>query len=355
MLSFLSLSHFRNIQELAVDLSPGLNLFYGTNGAGKTSVLESIYYLLHGKTFRSTAKDNLIRSTAPSLAVFARLKSKDGSIYTVGIEKLKAGKQSIKLNQDRVGSISKISRLLPLKLITSLPQSLLLNGPQARRSFLDWGLFHVKQDFFLLWKAYSKAISSRNSLLKLKIFDDELDYWENKIVELGTILHEQRLEHVQDLTAAFAQLDTIGQQLQPNIQFSYNSGWDNELTLKEALQSCRGKDMALGYTSIGPHRADLLVLYQGIPAAEYLSAGQLKLLSYRMHLLQGNVLHQQLNQAPVFIVDDLSAELDQDNVSAVLDAMHAIGAQQIITTLEPLPALSSTSMFHVEHGAICST
>lgn len=353
MLKHLSCSNFRNLTELVLELNPGLNIIYGNNGAGKTSVLEAIYYLFHGKSFRSNNKESMIKFEAPTFALFARLNYNNEAV-TIGVSKLRQGNNTIKYNGEKIKNVSQVAHIMPVKFIPSIPQTLLSDGPKARRAFLDWGLFHVKHEFHQLWQSYSKALVNRNSLLKLKLVNDELEYWDEAIIKYGELIHSYRLEHLGDIVNLFSGDTYAFVDIAKGISFEYIPGWDESLGLAKALEQNKRKDLALGYTSVGVHRSDLEVSFNKAPAADTLSAGQLKLLAYRLHLVQGVVLQQKLSKEPLYLIDDLGAELDEDNILAVISMLKDIGSQHVISYLDKVSAVhdGDSTMFHLEHGAV---
>jgi DNA replication and repair protein RecF len=353
MLQHLTCANFRNLSDLSLDFRSGLNIIYGNNGAGKTSVLEAIYYLFHGKSFRTNDKESMIAFSATTFSLFAKI-LQDLDTAVIGVSKLRYGNNTIKFNGEKIRSISQVANVLPVKFIPSIPQSLIVDGPKERRAYLDWGVFHVEHDFHKMWQDYSKAVASRNSLLKLKIVNSELTYWDEAIVHYGQRLHAHRINHLGEIVELFNGAGFVFANANAGIGFDYRSGWDDSVGLAKSLEQCRRKDLALGYTSVGVHRADLQLTYKGGLAADTLSAGQLKLLTYRLHLVQGMVLKSKLGKDPLYLIDDLGAELDVANMRAVLSMLADMRAQHIISCLDKVDAaqMAGSTMFHVEHGAL---
>lgn len=353
MLQHLTCANFRNLSDLTLDFGSGLNIICGNNGAGKTSVLEAIYYLFHGKSFRTNDKESMIAFSSSTFSLFAKI-LQDFDTAIIGVSKIRNGNNIIKFNGEKIRSVSQVANILPVKFIPSIPQSLIVDGPKERRAYLDWGVFHVEHDFHQTWQYYSKALASRNSLLKLKIVNSELTYWDEAIIRCGQLLHEYRIKHLDDVVEVFNSNSFVFASSISGISFDYYPGWDESIGLAKSLEQSRRKDLALGYTSVGIHRADLRLMYCGRPAADTLSAGQLKLLTYRLHLVQGMVLKSKLGKDPLYLIDDLGAELDIANTSDVLSMLEDLRSQHIISCLDKVEAIygANSTMFHVEHGGV---
>ncbi|MCA0893548.1 DNA replication/repair protein RecF [Microbulbifer agarilyticus] len=357
-LSRVVLTNFRNIQHSDVVLDGVVHLFCGANGSGKTSLLEAVHTLASGRSFRSRQSQSLIRYGAESLAVFGRLRSG----VALGVEKLRDGKGRIRINQLPASSSSELAACLPLQVINSDSFSALDGGPGVRRQLLDWTVFHVEHSFSGQWKVYQSALKQRNALLRRgKIDSNLLAPWEQQLLSAGEVVHRGRYEVFQRLKVLFKErLDELPRDVFGDLDVQYRSGWKRELSLAEALESSRSGDCEQGFTRIGPHRADLRFSINGQPAEAVLSRGQQKMAVCALRTAMAATVGG--SEKPLFLVDDLPAELDDANQALFARWVRDTASQVLVTGIDPETtqrawktldgAWGSPQMFHVEHGRV---
>ncbi len=157
---------FRNFSHVHICPNSHFNLFYGLNGSGKTSLLEGIYLLGFGRSFRSPHLNTLIHHESPAFSTFTQVTHNPANIHSIGLEKYRQGRLKLKVDGEAVSSFSQMAVFCPVQIVCPDSFQLLTAGPQARRQFLDWGVFHVEHSFFGAWLNYIRALSQRNSLLR---------------------------------------------------------------------------------------------------------------------------------------------------------------------------------------------
>ncbi len=350
----LSISKIRNLDSVSLEPSAGFNLIYGENGSGKTSLLESIYLLGRGKTFRSSSKAPIIQHNSDECVIFAEL----DNAQKLGFSRARSGSQKILLGGEKATSRAELAQAFPLQLLNADAFKILEGGPSIRRAFLDWGVFHVEHQFVLHWRQAQKALLNRNSLLKNKTArPDEIKPWTHELCQYAEEVDRSRSVYAAELEGC---LDQTLKDLLPlkGFSLSYFKGWDKEKSLEEVLSRNIQKDTKYGFTSAGPHRADLKIQIGKDMASEVLSRGQQKLLVIAMKLAQAKILKSTLNKGCVFLVDDLPAELDSANKGKVLAILSELEEQVFITGIEkeqlyqPLQKEKELKLFHVEHGKI---
>lgn len=353
-LTKLSISNLRNIGSASAEPSKGFNLIYGENGSGKTSLLESIYLLARGKTFRSSSKAPIIQDGAEESVVFTELD--DGQ--TLGFCRSISGAQKNHINGEDASSKAELAQTLPLLMLNADAFKILEGGPSVRRAYLDWGVFHVEQNFLVHWRQAQRALQNRNSLLKNKtVKPDELSPWTHELCQHSLEVDRYRNDYALKLKT---RLGAMLESLLPleNFSIEYYKGWDDELGLDAVLRRNMQRDVRMGHTSAGPHRADLKIKVGKNAAVDVLSRGQQKLLVIAMKLAQALVLKNDQAKECVFLVDDLPAELDSENKAKVIALLAQIGGQAFVTgiekeqLLEPLDNVKELKLFHVEHGKI---
>lgn len=356
MLKSIKIEAFRNIFDAFLEFSPNLNVFYGDNGAGKTSLIEAIYFLFHNKSFRSHLTKRIINAEQDTLRLVATITNHTPQSDTIGLEKSTKQDKILRLNGNNCSSIAEITRLLPVQLIRVDSYRLFHEGSKPRRGFLDWGLFHVEPRFFPLWQQYNQALQQRNHLLKQRQAAHLLSPWEKVMSSTAHDIDRLRESYSQHYYQA---LQPLLEQLLPaiSLQTRYHKGWSGSADFEETLQQARGKDYQLSYTQVGPHRADFTLQQNNVPVKDILSQGQQKLASYAMHLAHGITLKKLSNQSTLYLIDDLTSELDTERQQLVSDTLNQIGAQQVITCLDQKTAEHfskhyQAKLFHVEHGKI---
>lgn len=352
----LDVRHIRRLEPTTLLPAPGLNLITGPNGAGKTSLLEALHLLAYGRSFRGRVRDGLIRTGADAVEVFAEWTEQAGRSRKAGLRH-EGQRWEGRLDGEPVAQLGELCAALAAVTFEPGSHALVSGGGESRRRFVDWGLFHVEQDFFPLWRRYARALKQRNALLKAPRRDSvQLDAWDHELAEAGEPLGRRRQEYLdalqqglQALTADF--VPSLG-----TATFAYQPGWRrDELSLADALLLARERDAVTGFTSVGPHRADWRVDYGERPGREALSRGQAKLTALACLLAQAQDFAERRGEWPVILLDDLGSELDQDHQSRVLRHLLAGQAQVFLTGTEPpitLTASAIGAMFHVEQGRI---
>ena len=353
-LSRLEIRNVRNLSQVVLSPASHLNILFGANASGKTSLLEAIYILGHGRSFRTQNIAKVIRSGEELSTVFAKVHS-HGQSTAIGIEKGR-DQTRIRIAGQWVNSSSQLAKVLPLQLITPDSHKLIEQGPKYRRQFLDWGVFHVEHQFIQHWQRFQKALKQRNALLRSPRVDKaQLRLWDQELVNTALPIQEMRLDYLKDLLpvvqAYVKELLDI-----EDIRFSYLNGWKLDEDYASYLQQNRDGDMQLGYTRFGPHRADLSIRVNGVQASERVSRGQQKLLSVALRLAQVALLQQRGIDVTI-LVDDLPAELDPERRQRFMQRLQSLNCQTFITATEldlflPLQGWREQKMFHVEHGVI---
>lgn len=357
----ISLNRVRRFDSVELAPRPGINLITGDNGAGKTSVLEALHLMAYGRSFRGRVRDGLVQKGADALEVFVEWQEHGGAAPVERLRRagLRHGGQAWKgrLDGEDVAQLGSLCAALAVVTFEPGSHALVSGGSEARRRFVDWGLFHVEPDFFPLWRRYTRALKQRNALLKAGAAPRQLDAWDHELAEAGTPLTSRRehyLDRLQDRAVAIAADLAPGLQLQG---LELQPGWRrHEMSLADALLLSRERDRTTGYTSVGPHRADWSVGYAEIPGRDALSRGQAKLTALASLLAQADDYAAQRGEWPVIALDDLGAELDRHHQQRVLQRLAGTPAQVFITATEPPAALEGhlrpAAVFHVEHGAI---
>lgn len=350
----LQLRGLRCINEAALDFSPGFNVLVGANGAGKTSVLEATFLLSHGRSFRSGARDALLQRGASDLSIFSTIRHEDGRLVRLGLGREGARWEARVEGQDVL--IGQLVRECAVVCFEPGSHALIAGAADERRRFLDWGVFHVEQDFLPAWRRYQRALKQRNSLLRSDgLADDELFApWELELARCGTLIDQWRrsyfdalLPHLRDQAGLL--LPELG-----DVELRYRQGWTEGENLADVLRAQRSRDQGRGHTTSGVHRADWSLSFAEAPQREHFSRGQEKLVALICLLAQARLDADVRGEWPIICLDDLASELDLDHQRAVVETLLAVPAQVLVTGTEIPRPLQPTQakVFHVEQGSV---
>ncbi|WP_434939557.1 DNA replication/repair protein RecF [Shewanella sp. HL-SH8] len=354
-LSRLTINSFRNILSANLSTGSGLNLIYGQNGSGKTSILEAIFFLGMGRSFRSHLSQRVINTDADNLVLFAQLID-DEEQTKIGLRRHRSGEIEVKINGDKVKKLSVLAETLPIQVITPESFSLLFEGPKARRQFIDWGAFHSDPQFYQAWVNTRRILKQRNQLLRNQTAYSQIQFWDKELVRYAEQVTDIRNHYVDSLNELLKGI--INEFLpQVNINVSFTRGWDSKTDFSQLLENQYPRDLATGHTASGPHKADLRLRVGNLPVQDALSRGQLKLLVCALRIAQGKLLKQQLNKNSIYLVDDLPSELDAQHRQLLLKQLTETGAQIFVTAIEPAAIVDSLTsppdkIFHVEDGQV---
>lgn len=346
-ITHLRIENFRNLELVEIQPEAGLNYFYGENGAGKTSLLEALFLLSRGKSFRTSSSDELIRHQAETFQVFMEVRVGEVK-HRLGLERSKKSWRARKDGQD-VALLSELSRALPIVLMEPNSHTLVSGSPEGRRRFLDWGVFHVEPLFLDVWRHYSRGLKQRNAALR-RGQEAVVDSLDDIIAPLGEQLNAFRLQYFQMLKQEFSQQLNSDRSGLQGIGMRFHKGWKSK-SLMEALQAGRERDLEQGLSQHGPHRADLLLERNGRSVKSVLSRGEQKKVAACLLLSQAELLKNS-GQAPVILLDDLASEFDQRHFKEVLQKALSCASQVWVTGVLADGLEGTPAVFHVEHGKV---
>ena len=350
LLNRLSLRNLRNIRKADLNLNHKTNVIIGENAAGKTTILESIDILSRGRSFRTNKFENLVSHGEREFYDSASLAESNTKLE---ISKEKS-KTKVLINNKEENKQSVLAKELAVLCIHPNSHNLIEGTPSERRSFLDWGLFHVEQSFKAELAGFTRTLRQRNEALKSK--DLREDVWINSLAESGDKISAMREDYMSRLNNL---LEENRQHILPNLElsFSYDKGWDHNKNLFEALSDKRSVDIERGYTSVGPQSANIIIKLNGKDAQKICSRGQQKLIANTMLLSQAKDFYEKKNFPSIILVDDLPAELTLEMQEKILERLFETGSQIFLTALNDsiladILCEIDSNVFHVEHGVI---
>jgi DNA replication and repair protein RecF len=351
----LKLNGFRCYQTAELSFAQRINVFYGSNGVGKTSLLEAIYWLSTGKSFRSKHNKTLIKHSDQGCTVFARLFNPEDQLnHSLGVGFGHKSSKQIKLNQAAVRHQSEVAHLLPVVSIDPDSYLFLDKPPQFRRSFLDWLVFHVKPQYLSVWSQTTRCHKQLNVLYKAKE-QQQLPQWEAQYLNHANQLNELRLsvfdllqQRVHHYVAAL--IPELN-----DLSLGFNQGWSQDQSLEDVLNRERDKNLLYGNLNSGVHKMDIKSRIHQNPAHEVLSRGQKKLIAMAFCFSFIDLLTEHASHLPVICIDDLDAELDSDKTGVLCEFINQSPHQVFITTVDQQriqQRLNDVAVFHVKHEGV---
>lgn len=260
--------------------------------------------------------------------------------------------QEIHLDGETGGTRADLATYLPIQAIDADVHTLVQGGPERRRRFMDWGVFHVKHDFLPCWQRYRRALQQRNSALKQKLDSSTVAAWDKELVEAGISVDIERRAYIDHFSPVFT---TITRRLLSlDASCAYLSGWPEGEEFAEALARSAARDRTYGSTQVGPHRAELKLEVDSHKARHRVSRGQQKLIGIALILAQSQLVAEIVDRRVLLLVDEPKAELDSDRLGRLMETLQEAPAQLFLTGLEKggLPGTSKARVFHVKHGRL---
>jgi DNA replication and repair protein RecF len=359
-LKSLTIQHFRNIDHADIELNPGINLIFGENGSGKTSILEAVQYLSSGKSFRTRNLSPLIQEGSESLTIAADV-SHNNIDHRIGIRR---SSQRIlrRIDNTNVSNQVEFSRLLPVRTLHPDSHLLISSSPGLRRRYIDWGCFYFNEHFYMHWHACHTLLKQRSACLKqgntldkklISSINQQLTHHAQFIDDI----RNHYLNELRPIAEKYAQRLIRGTE---QFQINYQRGWKTDTTLLDVLEDSFQQDLRYKRTHHGPHRADISVKMNNSDVKTTASRGQQKLIAFVLVLSQLALFDVNHDESALLMIDDLASELDLEHQDSFLNIIQSLNHQIILTAInKKLINLSGWNqegkMFHVKQGEITET
>lgn len=362
--------NFRNLLPSSIEFHPDLNFFVGDNGSGKSSLLEAIFLLGHGKSYRTSKVDNLAHYDESNFVVSI----KDDNNLQLGLSKdFVSGITTIKVNGERHARLSVLVQNIAVQIVTPESFKLFFGGPKERRRFIDLGMFHVKHNFSGQWRDFSKVLKQRNACIKNNVDNVSFSYWTDLFCQHSNTVAEIRNEYFNQLKEELSVwLSILLPEVKDKISVEYHKGWSRKKPLADILKANFERELSYGYSLYGAHKFDVKFMLAKQALDNQLSRGQQKLFLLALTFAQAKLISKVKRVKPILLIDDIGAELDNSSRTALSTAINNIDCQVVITAidesvLEPFFNNSDVidngkdlnnditekhSMFHVKHGSV---
>lgn len=352
----LELVDFRNYSEASFNFDPGITAVVGRNGQGKTNLVEALALLSTLDSFRGAPTEALIRVGIDTAVLRATVRDDDGRESLVELELSRHGRTRAQVNRQRLTRTRDLLGTVRVTVFSPDDLELVKGGPAERRRFLDDTLvaLHLKYDAMRL--ELERVLKQRNTLLKQvngRLDGDAettLDVWDARFAEAGDQLGRARAALVERAAPmvheAYEQLAGTA----TPIDLRYEPDW-RASGLAEALRAARRDDVRRGVSTVGPHRDDVELYVNGLPARTHASQGEQRTLALAMRLGTHRLVAERVGSAPVLVLDDVLSELDPGRCTALLG--HLPAGQVVLTTAGPLPdAAHPDATVRIERGMV---
>jgi len=363
ILEKLSLINYKNIQEAMLELSPKMNCFIGHNGAGKTNVLDAVYYLSFCRSAFNPVDSQVIRHEQDFMMLEGTYSQPDApeSPLTVTCGMKRGQKKHFKRNKKEYKRLSEHIGLIPIVMISPADTFLIEGGSEERRRLMDVVIAQMDRTYMDALNRYSKALQQRNTLLKQdeEPDPDMMSIWEEQMAAAGEIIYQKRNLLATQLTPLFQQFYERISGGQERVSLNYVSHCQRG-PLLEVIQRDRFKDRAVGYSLHGVHRDDLEIMIEGHQMKREGSQGQQKTFVIALKLAQFEMLKRTMPSVPILLLDDIFDKLDSSRVEQIVNLVSGDDFGQIFMTdtnrehLDQILAASSNDykIFKVADGEL---
>lgn len=361
-LNSLQLVNFRNYDSLHLEFNKKVNLLVGKNGQGKTNIVESIYMLSFGKSFRTNKDKEIIKFEKENLYVGGAFSKKNTKgLIEIAISKNKKG---IKVNKIPIQKIYELLGNINVVIFSPEDLRLVKEGPKERRSFIDKEISQIIPRYYNYLTNYNKILFQRNQLLKSKnidkflldVYDESLAKYGSyiyilrrdfikKIAGISKSLHDKLTGGIEDLVITYKNQIDINDE--DTVQTVYNK-------FIEKLSSSREHDIDTRTTRYGLHRDDLNIFVNGLDVRLYGSQGQQRTASISLKLSEIELINNEVGEYPILILDDVFSELDETRQKLLVNNLNVV--QMFITTAEvshkSIFNIDNTTIFNIDNGSV---
>ena len=335
----LKLKNFRNYEDLTLCPDPGVNLFFGRNGSGKTNLLEAVHYAALGRSHRSINDANIVRYGEDNARLTVRISTMLGQReITVCFHPGELQKKEILIDGKKIQKFSDMMGCLRCVIFSPEDLGLIREGPSVRRRYLDMMISQISRRYFIALQQYRIGMDQRNAILRSLRTDPTagkqmLGVFEEAMAEPAAEIIRERRRIVSLLSdiARDTYLRISGTEEQLLITYHSSVKEEDKIaeTLCELMYGNREDDIRLGMTSVGPHRDDLIIMLDRNPMKQFASQGQVRSAALSMKLSQMKILKDDSGEEPVLLLDDVMSELDRNRRASLI--REILSFQTLIT------------------------
>lgn len=365
------LENFRNHSSTVVNCSPGINLFLGDNGEGKTNILEGISYLFLSRSFYTASDTTVLKIGENDFKATGNILSDNGVEYEIKIEFDRIQNQkSITVNKSKIDKASSLIGQFPVVILSPELNVVTLGSPSERRRFVDFVIAQSNRSYLENLIDYRRILKQRNRILSKIQFtqseeSSEIDPWTESLVQVGVAIMMKRIEFISEfqekILTTYALLVKTKEQpvitYMPTFKFTENDKESIVNLFRQAIREQFQNERRIGYTLVGPHRDEFNFQINKLNARNYASQGQHKTFLVAMKLAEFYYLKEKCHEIPILLFDDVLSELDTHRSQRLLESTSTLGQTFITSTDEHAlngTILSNTQVrkFYVQQGRI---
>ena len=352
------LTDFRSYVAAEVSFAPGLTALLGANGEGKTNVMEAVGYLATLSSFRGAPTDALVRHGA-SAAVVRAEGEREGRSLLIEAEINAGGRGRVQVNKQRLARARDLLGALRVSVFSPDDLELVKGGPAERRRYLDDTIVARAPKLDVVRSDLDRILRQRNALLRQSggrmtgEIEATLAVWDAKLIEVATALADARAALIGDLSPALSEAYAQVAGRSATLDLTYRAPW-RESGLAAALEAVRGDELRRGVSLVGPHRDDLVLVLDEMPARTHASQGEQRSVALALRLAAHQVVTAATGSPPILLLDDVFSELDPERSAALL--AHLPVGQTLLSSAAGLPPGAKPELIvRVEHGAVVAT
>lgn len=352
----LSVENFRNLKNVDIEFNKNINILYGDNAQGKTSILEGIYFCATGRSHK-THTDRSVINFDENEAHLKTIVYNDTICDKIDVHLKKNMKKWIAVNNMPVKKIGGLFGILHIVLFAPEDLQLIKSGPSERRRFIDLEMCQLSKVYYYNLKQYCKILKQRNNLLKEiqknKSLKDTLFVWDGQLVEFGEKIINQRKKFVRDISEIASVIHNKITGGRECLEIIYKPSVNPDELEKKIIKNTE-KDIFYGTTNAGPHKDDLSFIINGYDVRDYGSQGQQRCSALSSKLAEIEIIKKEKNTEPVLLLDDVLSELDQKRQSFLLESIKDIQVIITCTGIEDIikNKVSDADVFFVEKGTV---
>lgn len=348
----LELNRFRSYESQKIEFDKGINIIYGNNGEGKTNIVEAIYLLSIGRSFRTSKDKEMINLNYDTSYIKALVENNQRQFkieYKIG----RSSKKAIKINSLPIEKLTELLGIINVVIFSPEDLRLVKDGPKERRSFIDREISQIKPKYFQLLSSYHKTLIQRNNLLKEQNIDKILlDVYDDNLSKIGWQIMEYRQDFLDKIAKIAAKnhykisskKEILEIEYEKNLEVSSKEEYYNRLKKNQST------DILRKTTGVGVHKDDINIKLNNIDLRSYGSQGQKRSAAISLKLSEIELINNLKGEYPVVLLDDIFSELDKERQAMLLETFK--NTQTFVTTAEDVHIDIENTKFHVVKGHV---
>ena len=318
----LALLNFKNIRQVELAFCPGINALVGDNGAGKTNIIDAVYYLSMCKSALQMTDGQSVRHDADFFLADGAYATDSGKSESIVCSFSRKGGKVLKRNGKVYERLADHVGLIPAVIVSPADSALISDAADERRRYLNAFIAQLDRPYLQAVMRYNAVLAERNRLLKMQPGETMLQIYDRQLCEHGNKIHDRRREFVQRLQPVVAEYYRTLSGDREQVELLYKSEL-NERPFEEVLQNARQRDLVNEFTTAGIHRDDLVLKIGGYPLRKYGSQGQQKSFLIALKLAQYAIVAEEKHEHPILLLDDLFDKLDAGRVEQLIRLVSA--------------------------------